>query len=135
MIALGFGSLTAEVTRAVSAYGGVPWSADALWASSAVQAALAVTWTLLALALTVAAVRRQSRSLWFVGAGILALVVAKLFLVDLSQADALVRVAAFIIVGGLGLLIGYRAPLPPAHPDAPPENKPDPAVPPVESAA
>ena len=37
----------------------------------------------------------------------------KLFLVDLSQAEALVRIGAFLVVGVLGLLIGYQAPLPP----------------------
>ncbi len=115
LVALGFGSLTVEVLRAVSAVGDVPWEAGALWASSAAQAALAVTWSVLAFVLATVAVRRQSRALWFVGAGVLAVVVAKLFLVDLSQAQALVRIGAFITVGALMLLIGYRAPLPPAH--------------------
>ena len=119
LVALGFGSLTVEVLRAASAWGGVPWAADALWASSAAQAALAVTWTVLALVLATLAVRRRSRALWFVGAGVLAVVVAKLFLVDLSQAQALVRIGAFITVGAIVLLIGYRAPLPPAHADVP----------------
>ena len=120
LVALGFGSLTAEVLRAVSAAGGVPWDAGALWASSAAQAALAVTWSVLALVLATVAVRRRSRALWFVGAGVLAVVVAKLFLVDLSQAQALVRIGAFITVGALMLLIGYRAPLPPAPASAEP---------------
>ena len=121
LVALGFGSLTVEVLRAVSAWGAVPWGADALWASSAAQAALAVTWTVLALVLATAAVRRRSRALWFVGAGVLAVVVAKLFLVDLSQAQALVRIGAFITVGAIMLLIGYRAPLPPPHADGTPD--------------
>ena len=110
---LGFAGLTAIVLRAVHHLGGVRWDEDALFASSTVQAALAVVWTLLAFALAVLAVRRQSRPLWFFGAAVLALVVAKLFLVDLSQAEALVRIAAFLIVGTLMLIIGYRAPLPP----------------------
>ena len=117
---LGVGALTVAVLRAVHA-AGVPWTADALWASSSAQAGLAVAWTLLALALTVVAVRRESRSLWFFGAAVLALVVGKLFLVDLSQAQALVRIGAFLAVGAIMLLIGYRAPLPPAH-------RPDPAA-------
>ena len=116
--ALGFGSLTVAVLRGVHA-AGVPWTAGALWASGAVQAGLAVAWTLLALALAVVAVRRESRPLWFFGAAVLALVVGKLFAVDLSQAQALVRIGAFLAVGAIMLLIGYRAPLPPAHrPDA-----------------
>ncbi|MEM1118345.1 MAG: DUF2339 domain-containing protein, partial [Bacteroidota bacterium] len=117
--ALGVVGLTLIVLRAVHHLGAVPWDGDALFASSTAQAAVAITWTLLALVLTVVAVRRQSRTLWFFGAGILALVVLKLFLVDLSQAEALVQIAAFLIVGVLGLLIGYRAPLPPRREDAP----------------
>ena len=133
--ALGFGALTVEVLRTVSVWGGVRWTGDALWSSSGAQAALAVTWTLLALVLAIVAVRRQSRALWFVGAGVLGVVVAKLFLVDLSQAQALFRVVAFMVVGALVLLIGYRAPLPPAVGDdeTPPDDEPggdEPGAPP-----
>ena len=116
--ALGVGALTVEVLRGVHAFGGAPWTADGLYASSTAQAALAVTWTVLALALAVAAVRRESRGLWFFGAAVFAVVVLKLFLVDLSQAEALVRIVAFIAVGAIGLLIGYRAPLPPRRAEA-----------------
>ncbi len=110
---LGFVTLSAAVLRAVHQWGDVPWTAEALFASSTAQAALAVVWTLLALALAVEARRTGRRPVWFVGAGVLALVVAKLFLVDLAQAQALVLIGAFIAVGGLGILIGYVAPLPP----------------------
>jgi len=101
------------VLRAVHALGAAPWTADDLFASSTVQATLAVVWTLLALVLTVWATRAASRPVWFVGVGVLALVVLKLFFVDLSQAEALVRIVAFLTVGVLGLVIGYAAPLPP----------------------
>jgi uncharacterized membrane protein len=110
---LGFGALTAAVLRAVHQWGEIEWTAPALVASSTAQAALAVVWTLLALALAVVAVRRESRALWFFGAGVLALVVAKLFVVDLAQAQALVLIGAFIAVGALVILIAYLAPLPP----------------------
>jgi hypothetical protein len=116
--ALGFGALTVEVLRGAHALGAAPWTADGLYASSTAQAALAVTWTVLALALAVVAVRRESRGLWFFGAGVFAAVVLKLFLVDLSQAEALVRIGAFIAVGAIGLLIGYQAPLPPRPAEA-----------------
>ncbi|MEM0963978.1 MAG: DUF2339 domain-containing protein, partial [Bacteroidota bacterium] len=125
---LGLATLTVAVARGVWAIEGVPWTVDALYASSSFQAALAVAWTLLALGLAVVAVRRGSRGLWFFGAGVLALVVAKLFLVDLSQAEALVRIVAFLMVGTLVLLIGYRAPLPPA-PGAEAPEEPSPAEP------
>lgn len=114
---LGFLALSAAVLRAAHQWAAVPWASDALLASATAQAALAVVWTLLALALAVVATRTASRALWFFGAGVLALVVAKLFLVDLAQAQALVLIGAFIAVGVLGILIGYVAPLPPRRPD------------------
>jgi uncharacterized membrane protein len=48
------------------------------------------------------------------GAALLAAVVAKLFLVDLSALSGLPRVVAFLGVGILLLVIGFLSPLPPA---------------------
>ena len=76
--------------------------------------ALTLTWTAVALPLMLAAGRRAIRPLWMVGAALLAVVVVKLFLVDLSALSGLPRVAAFLGVGVLLLIIGYAAPLPPA---------------------
>ena len=105
--------LAAIVARAAHALGAVPYTTDAMWASARFQAPLAVVWTLLALALTLWGARRHSRPLWFFGVSVLALVVAKLFVVDLAQARALEIVAAFVVVGVLVLVVGYRSPLPP----------------------
>ncbi len=52
-----------------------------------------------------------------VGAGLLAVVVVKLFALDLSSLSGLPRVVAFLGVGVLLLVIGYLAPLPPAEPE------------------
>jgi uncharacterized membrane protein len=41
-------------------------------------------------------------------------VVLKLFLVDLSNVGTLPRIVSFLAVGGLMLVIGYVAPMPPA---------------------
>ncbi|MYJ43050.1 MAG: DUF2339 domain-containing protein, partial [Acidimicrobiaceae bacterium] len=48
------------------------------------------------------------------GASWMAVVVVKLFLVDLSSLTALGRVVSFIVVGVLLLIVGYLAPVPPA---------------------
>jgi uncharacterized membrane protein len=61
----------------------------------------------------VAATRRSLRPLWMLGAALLAAVVAKLFLVDLSALSGLPRVVAFLGVGILLLVIGFLSPLPP----------------------
>ena len=80
------------------------------------QAALTLTWTATALPLMLVAGKRAIRPLWMVGAGLLAVVVVKLFAMDLGALSGLSRVVAFLGVGVLLLVIGYLAPLPPAAP-------------------
>jgi uncharacterized membrane protein len=81
--------------------------------SDLVQAALSLFWTLLALGAMVAGTRRVSRPLWLLGAGLMAVVVGKLFLVDLSNIGTVERIVSFLGVGVLMLVIGYLAPVPP----------------------
>jgi uncharacterized membrane protein len=47
------------------------------------------------------------------GAALLAVVVVKLFFVDLSQVGGVERIVSFMGVGVLLLVIGYVAPVPP----------------------
>ena len=92
---------------------GVRWSSQALGGSFVVQAGYSLWWTLLALALMVTAHRRRQRVLWMSGAGLLGLVMLKLFAVDLANSGGGERIFAFIGVGALMLVVGYLAPLPP----------------------
>ena len=85
------------------------------WDSEQVQTGLTILWTLLALAATIIASRYLQRVLWFMGIGLLGVVVLKLVLVDLSQTEAVWRVISFLGAGSLILVIGYLAPLPPAR--------------------
>jgi uncharacterized membrane protein len=105
--------------RVAHHFGGVAWNADALFNSFLVQTGYAILWTVLAVVLMVLAHRKSIRALWMVGAALLALTVAKLFLVDLSNAGGSERIIAFIVVGVLMLIVGYVAPLPPAKAVAP----------------
>ena len=79
------------------------------------HAAVAVLWGLLALGCMVAANRFRHRSVWFTGAGLLAVVVVKLFVVDLSESGTVSRIVSFLAVGGLMLVVGFFTPLPPAE--------------------
>jgi uncharacterized membrane protein len=108
--------VNAVVFRTMHQWGDVPWRLSALLASKPLQAALTLTWTATALPLMVIACRRSIRPLWMAGAALLAIVVGKLFLIDLAALSGLPRVVAFLGVGALLLLIGYLAPLPPALP-------------------
>ena len=104
--------ITMSTVRVVHHFADVPFRADAAWHSGIVQAALALVWTVTALAAMVLGNRRASRAGWTGGAVLLGLVVLKLFLVDLAQAGSIARIVSFIGVGILILLIGYLAPVP-----------------------
>jgi uncharacterized membrane protein len=111
--ALAFIWFNAIVLRTIHHWYGVPWSFDALWHSTLVQAALSILWAVIALGTMVLANRRGERVGWVAGAVLLAVVVVKLFAVDLSRIGGIERIVSFIGVGVLLLAIGYLAPVPP----------------------
>jgi uncharacterized membrane protein len=111
--------LNTVLARAVHFWDRAGYHLAELYHSVVFQAATAILWTLTALPLMVLANRRGVREPWLAGALLLAAVVLKLFLVDLSGIGTLARIIVFPAVGALMLLIGYLAPLPPrAAPDA-----------------
>jgi uncharacterized membrane protein len=100
--------------RTLHQWGGVPFSLEAFAQSTLTQTALSIFWAILALALMLVAARKSSRVVWLAGAVLLAVVVAKLFLVDLSRIGSIERIVSFVGVGLLMLIVGYLSPLPPA---------------------
>ncbi|ASV36203.1 hypothetical protein CI807_08445 [Pseudomonas sp. NS1(2017)] len=108
-----FAFFTVLVMRTAHHWGGVPFQLDALLASMLVQAGLSIVWTLIALGLMIGGHLRHRREVWLIGAALIAVVVAKLFFVELSNRGGLARIVSFIGVGGLLLVVGYFAPLPP----------------------
>ncbi|MFZ4535422.1 DUF2339 domain-containing protein [Propionivibrio sp.] len=90
----------------------IPYQFDPLFRSQFVQAMLSLVWSATALVLMRFAAKRVLRRPWMAGAGLLVLVVAKLFFVDLSNVGGIERIISFLGVGVLMLAIGYLAPLP-----------------------
>jgi len=111
-LALAFAWLNLMLLRTAAQYLPLPYRYHSLYNSQFVQAMLSIVWTLTAFVLMRYAVRTLSKPLWMVGAGLLAVVVAKLALVDLSNSGSIARIVSFMGVGGLMLVIGYLAPLP-----------------------
>ena len=109
--------INAIALRAIHFWFDVPYAFDPLWHSRLVQAVLSLLWASVALGTMLFANRRRWRVPWIAGAALLGLVVAKLFLVDLSQVGGVERIVSFIGVGLLLLLIGYFAPVPPRRPE------------------
>ena len=105
--------LTAVVARTVHHAADVRYQAEAMFRSDLFHTAIAVLWGLLAFGAMVASNRLKNRTVWFAGAGLLAVVVAKLFMVDLSGSGTVSRIVSFLAVGGLMLVVGFFTPLPP----------------------
>ncbi|MEE4243123.1 MAG: DUF2339 domain-containing protein, partial [Desulfopila sp.] len=114
----GFGGLiffwlNGVTARLVHLYFAVPFTLQSLYDSVIMQSAVSILWSTLALTVTVWANRKGLRQAWFGGAVLLAGVVLKLFLVDLSGTGTIARIVSFLAVGVLMLIIGYFSPLPP----------------------
>jgi len=105
--------LSSGVLRAVHHWLGVAWDITALLDSVVAQAALSITWTLLAMGTMLLSTRHHRRDTWFASACLLGAVVLKLFTVDLSRAGTVARIVSFLAVGALFLVIGYLSPVPP----------------------
>jgi uncharacterized membrane protein len=105
--------LNAILVRTVHYWGGVPFSASAMFDSVLLQSSLSLFWTLLALLVMVYATKKRTRAVWMVGAGLLAAVVVKLFIIDLAGVGTVERIVSFLGVGILLLIIGYLSPAPP----------------------
>jgi uncharacterized membrane protein len=112
---IAFVASTIALLRAAHHLGEVPWRADTMMHSVLVQAALSVYWGLLGFGAMVAGARRALRWLWMLGAALMGVVVAKLFLVELGNTGTIARIVSFIAIGGLLLVVGYLAPAPPRH--------------------
>jgi uncharacterized membrane protein len=106
--------LNGTLLRTLHYWAGVPFSLPAMLASTLVQTALSIFWASLSLMTMLTATRRGIRAAWLLGAGLLAIVVVKLFVVDLSSIGTVERIVSFVGVGTLMLVLGYFSPLPPA---------------------
>ncbi len=104
--------LNSTVARTVHVYSGVPYRPEPLFNSVVLHAALSALWGIGSLSITAYATRRGNRVLWAIGAFLLALVVVKLFLIDLSSTGTVARIVSFLVVGVLMLIIGYVSPIP-----------------------
>ena len=109
-----FIALNGVLLRTLHHYADVPFRFNRMMSSTLVQTSFSIFWSMLALSAMFFANKRGLRTLWFVGAVLLAVVIAKLALVDLSNTGTVARIVSFIGVGLFCVVIGYFAPVPPA---------------------
>jgi len=125
LAALAFVWLTTALLRTLHYWAGVPLEPDALLRSTLVQTSVSIFWAVLALTSMLVATQKKARIVWLVGAALLAVVILKLFLIDLSRVGTIERIVSFVVVGVLMLIVGYFSPLPPpsaAHAPARPQT-------------
>ena len=118
-----FALLTLAVCRFSHHWFDVTFHFAALSGSMVVQAGLSLVWTLGALALMISGNRLYRRELWMIGAALVAVVVVKLFFIELGNSGSLARIVSFIGVGALLLVVGYFSPLPPKQKETPAESE------------
>jgi uncharacterized membrane protein len=99
--------------RSLHHYADIPYRLETMLRSNLVQTSFSVFWSALALGAMVFSNRKRIRPLWVCGAVLLAVVVVKLFIIDLSKISGIERIVSFLGVGVLLLVIGYFAPVPP----------------------
>jgi len=105
--------LNAALIRSLHHNWGAPITAYGITHSTFVQSALSIFWGVLGFAAMTTAAKQKWRYVWMVGVGLMGVVIAKLFFVDLSSIDTVARIASFLTVGLLLVITGYLAPLPP----------------------
>ncbi|HEX5635827.1 MAG TPA: DUF2339 domain-containing protein, partial [Gammaproteobacteria bacterium] len=112
LAALVFVILTSGLLRTVHHWANVPYRLPAMMHSDLAQTSLTMLWSLLAVVTMIFSSKRQWRTIWLVGAGLISVVVVKLFTFDLANVGTVERIISFIGVGVLMLAVGYFAPLP-----------------------
>jgi uncharacterized membrane protein len=108
---------TISVVRIVHHTTDVAWYANALMNSVSVQSTLSIYWAILGLAGMILGTRRTDRVVWMAGAGLMIIVVLKLFVIDLGNTGTVARIISFLGVGVMLLVVGYFSPVPPRQSD------------------
>lgn len=111
----GFVLLSVITLRATHHWGAVAWDST-MFGTSLVQMSLTVVWSVLGVLGWVIGSRRGHRGLWRVGAVLMAVVLAKLVLVDRQHLGSGFGIASFIAYGLLCTAVGYFAPAPAVTP-------------------
>jgi uncharacterized membrane protein len=112
---MGFTLLNGVLLRSLHQWIGTPFEWASIFTNSIVQMSFTFLWGVTAFILMLLGHRRMQRRVWFVGAGLMGLVVVKIFLLDLAQTGSVERIISFIGAGIMLLVMGYFAPLPPTN--------------------
>jgi uncharacterized membrane protein len=105
--------INVDILRFVHHWAGVSWDFSRLIQADLTQTLMSLVWSVMGLAGTFFAARSGQRQVWIVSAALLAVVVLKLFVIDLAAQDTIERIVSFTGVGLLLTFVGYFSPIPP----------------------
>ena len=86
-----------------------------MFRNTRIQTALSILWTVIGILAMLLASRKLMRPVWIVGAALIAVVLVKMFFIDLDASGTIERIVSFLVVGGLLVATGYFSPIPGKH--------------------
>lgn len=104
--------ISTVLLRSMHHYLAIPFVWSELFTEAKVQTALSILWAVIGMLAMLFASRRQLRPLWIAGAVLVALVLVKMFFIDLGAIGTVERIVSFLVVGALLVAMGYFSPLP-----------------------
>ena len=110
--ALMFIWLSAVLLRSMHHYVDIPFNIFEMFRDTKVQTALSILWTVIGMLAMLLASRKLMRPVWIVGAALIAVVLVKMFFIDLDASGTIERIVSFLVVGGLLVATGYFSPIP-----------------------
>ncbi len=104
--------LSAVLLRSMHHYADIPFILFNMLEDTRIQTALSILWTVIGMLAMLLASRKMMRPLWIVGAALIAVVLVKMFFIDLDASGTIERIVSFLVVGGLLVATGYFSPIP-----------------------
>ncbi len=110
--ALVFIWMSAVLLRSMHHYADVPFNLSLMLGNVKIHTALSILWTIIGMLAMLVAARLSIRVLWIAGAILVAVVLVKMFFIDLGASGTVERIVSFLVVGGLLVAMGYFSPIP-----------------------
>ena len=110
--------LSAVLLRSMHHYADIPFDLLDMFRNTRIQTALSILWTVIGMLAMLLASRKLMRPVWIVGAALIAVVLVKMFFIDLDASGTVERIVSFLVVGGLLVATGYFSPIPVNHDQA-----------------
>ena len=110
--------LSSVLLRTMHHYANIPFNLLSMAEDTKIQTALSILWTVIGMFAMLLASLKKARPVWIAGAVLIAVVLIKMFFIDLDASGTVERIISFLVVGGLLVAMGYFSPIPNKRVDA-----------------